>query len=92
MREFSCPIACGIFPEQGSNRVPCVGRHILNRWTTRDVLSFTILNFGCFPGQFLGEIRRELMYNGFLLLSYKDVSFLSFISVNRLFLKILNIV
>ena len=32
------------------------------------------------------------MYNGFILLSYKDVSFLSFISVNRLSLKILNIV
>ena len=32
------------------------------------------------------------MYNGFVLLSYKDVSFLPFISVNRLSFKILNIV
>ena len=92
MREFSCPTACGIFLEQGWNHVPCIGRQNLKHWTTREVLSFTILNFGCFLGQFLGEIRRELMYNGFILLSYKDVSFLSFISVNRLSLKILNIV
>ena len=32
------------------------------------------------------------MYNDFILISYKEVSFLSFISVNRLSLKILNTV
>ena len=32
-----CPRACGIFLYQGSNRVPCIGRQILNLWTTREV-------------------------------------------------------
>ena len=32
-----CPRACGIFLYQGSNRVPCIGRRILNLWTIREV-------------------------------------------------------
>ena len=27
---LSCPTACGIFLDQGSNLVPCIGRRILN--------------------------------------------------------------
>ena len=32
----SCSVACGIFPYQGSNPVPCTGRWILNHCTTRE--------------------------------------------------------
>ena len=32
---LSYPAACGIFPDQGSNCVPCIGRWILNPWITR---------------------------------------------------------
>ena len=31
-------LACGIFPEQGSNLCPCVGGWILNHWTTQEAL------------------------------------------------------
>ena len=34
---LSCSTVHGIFPDQGSNRVPCIGRWILNHWTTREV-------------------------------------------------------
>ena len=27
----------GLFPDQGSIRVPCIGRQVLNHWTTREV-------------------------------------------------------
>ena len=27
----------GIFPDQGLNTCPCIGRQILNHWTTREV-------------------------------------------------------
>ena len=33
-----CPIACGIFPHQGSNLRPLLGRQILNCWSSREVL------------------------------------------------------
>ena len=35
---LSCPLPCGIFPDQGSNLVPCICRQILNHWTSRKVL------------------------------------------------------
>ena len=34
---LSCPRASGIFLYQGSNCVSCIGRQILNLWTTREV-------------------------------------------------------
>ena len=34
---LSCPLACGIFPEQGLNPCPCTGRRILIHCTTREV-------------------------------------------------------
>ena len=37
-RRLNCPMKCGIFLDQGLNRVPCIGRQILNPWTTREVL------------------------------------------------------
>ena len=33
---LSSSVACGIFPDQGSNSVPCIARWILNHWTTRE--------------------------------------------------------
>ena len=37
---FRCPQACGIFPDQGSKPCSCIGRWILNHWTTREVLTY----------------------------------------------------
>ena len=34
---LSCPEAYGIFLDQGWNLCPCIGRWILNHWTTREV-------------------------------------------------------
>ena len=38
----SCSAACGIFPDQGSNPCPCIGRQTLNHCATREAqtLSF----------------------------------------------------
>ena len=36
--ELSCSEACGIFPEQDWNRVPCIGRGILNHQTIKEPL------------------------------------------------------
>ena len=43
---FSCSESCGIFPHQGSNPCPSIGRRILNHWTTREVscITFFIVN------------------------------------------------
>ena len=35
---LSCPVACGIFPDQGSNPCPCIGRQILYHFTIRKAL------------------------------------------------------
>ena len=40
---FSCPEAWGIFPDQGSNPRPCIGRQILSHWTTREDCQLKIL-------------------------------------------------
>ena len=42
-RGLSCPTACGIFPDQGSNHVPCIGRQIPNFWTIGEVPRIWIL-------------------------------------------------
>ena len=34
---LSCPTSCGIFPDGDGTHVPCIGRQILNHWTTRKV-------------------------------------------------------
>ena len=34
---LSCSSACGIFPDQGSNSCPCIGRQILNHYAAREV-------------------------------------------------------
>ena len=35
---LTCSVACGIFPGHRLNPSPCIGRCILNHWTTREVL------------------------------------------------------
>ena len=37
VHRLSCPVACGCFPDQGSNLCHCTGRQILNHWTIREV-------------------------------------------------------
>ena len=49
-----CPSACGIFPDQGSHCVPCIGMRILNHWTTREVPGFF----------FLGRVVEEMAMVG----------------------------
>lgn len=34
VKGLSCPKACGVFPEQGSNPSPLLWRRVLNGWTT----------------------------------------------------------
>ena len=41
-QRFSGPEARGIFPDQGSNPCPCLGRGVLNHWTTREALSWVL--------------------------------------------------
>ena len=53
--EVSCPEACGIFPDQGSNLYPLRWQVILNHCTTGEVLPRGFLRFGkvspkAFPG------------------------------------------
>ena len=42
-RGLSCPVACALFPHQGSNWVPCFARWILNHWTTREALVLSLV-------------------------------------------------
>ena len=39
----SCSGACGIFPDQGSNPCPCIGRQTLNHCATREARNAVIL-------------------------------------------------
>ena len=41
---LSCSTACGIFPDQGLNLCPCVGRQILIYCANREVLKVYNLN------------------------------------------------
>ena len=42
---LSCSAACGIFPDQGSNPCPCIGRQILNHCATREAPTIHNLTF-----------------------------------------------
>ena len=35
---LGCSVTCEIFPNKGSNHVPCIGRWTVNHWTTREAL------------------------------------------------------
>ena len=58
---LSCSAVCGIFPDQGSNRAPCIGRQILNHCATREVptLGLSILAFS--PFTFKVIIHRYIL-------------------------------
>ena len=52
VRSFSCHAACGILSSltRDQTHVPCVGRRILNHWTSREVLSISYITVGiCEP-------------------------------------------
>ena len=42
---FSCPVACGIFPDQGSNQCPLIGRQTPKYWTIREIPKLSIIVF-----------------------------------------------
>ena len=55
---LSCSTACRIFPGQGSNPCPCIGRRILNNCATREVsLSQTVNSFK------LNEVRKQTSWS-----------------------------
>ena len=43
VHRLSCSAACGIFPNQGLNPVPCFGRWILNHCATRETPMYRFL-------------------------------------------------
>lgn len=47
VHDLSCPIACEIFLNQGSNLWPCIGRQMLKHWTTREAPREEILWCPC---------------------------------------------
>ena len=47
---LSCSAACGIFPDQGSNCVPCIGRQIRNHCATKAVPIYIYFNYKCLSG------------------------------------------
>ena len=43
LQSLSCPIACGMFSlTRDGSHIPCIGRWILNYWSTREVLAIYI--------------------------------------------------
>ena len=43
-----CASARGIFPDQRSNHVSCIGRWILYHWATREAPSYLFISLGCY--------------------------------------------
>ena len=71
---LGCCTACGIFPDQGSNRVLCIGRQILYHWAAGETLSarFSMLclniDVDIRSERYLYEKNLELCYQYFKLL------------------------
>ena len=42
---FSCPVACGVFLDQGSNHCPLIGRQTPKYWTIREIPKLSIIVF-----------------------------------------------
>ena len=42
---LSCPVACGIFSDQGLNLCPLHWQVNINHWATREVLTFNLVDF-----------------------------------------------
>ena len=47
VRGLSCPEACGILQTRDQTRIPCIGRQILNHWTTREVQRYVFGSDRC---------------------------------------------
>ena len=65
---FSCPLACGIFPDQDQTHVPCIGRRIFNHWITREV--FILIIFKIISLEYSLEglmLKLKLQYLGHLM-------------------------
>ena len=62
----SCSVACGIFPDRGSNPCPCIGRQILNHCTTREARVY---------------ISNSSWFNLGILNLYKNLSFSSWLFI-----------
>ena len=50
MHRLSCSAACGIFLDQGSSWVSCIGRQILYHWTTREASTKPLLTLNIMKG------------------------------------------
>ena len=62
------PLVCGIFLDQESDCVSCIGRWTLNHWTTREVSHVSILEEKSWRGE---GIVREFGINMYILLYLK---------------------
>ena len=75
---LSCPAACGIFQDQGSNQRSCIARQMLSPWTTREAPKIT------FKSDFLGAYSDVVVFCVFLLLN-SSFSIWAFYFLNFLF-------
>ena len=82
---LSCSVAFGIFPDQGSNRVPCIGRWILNPCTNREALGHLVLFCHWHTVSLLsrGHKRHCIWYNKTLSYSFERLDLLSFLHFPR---------
>jgi len=75
---LSGPRACGIFQDQGSNCVLCIGSQILNHWTTREIL-FNCIFWGeryiAIPKHLLAFCHRVLVSTGDTVVEMMDLLF-----------------
>ena len=66
---LSCPKPFGIFPDQGWNRVSCIGRWILYQWTTREAPGLIIFYLSGSDTQFIWGLWKH-SHNIFLTAEY----------------------
>ena len=52
VHKLSCSTACGSSGTREATSVPCIARHILDHWTTREAPEY-FFNFFFFPQQFI---------------------------------------
>ena len=59
-RGLSCPVACRI-PTRDRTHVPCIGRRILNHWSTREVPNWLLkASIICCPESRESKLRNSL--------------------------------
>ena len=62
VHRLNCLAACEIFPDQGQACVPCIGRWVLNQWTTREVHWLLLLSSLSFLGSTIKSVSLLLFY------------------------------